>query len=217
MPNDPFVDIAALPSLGPVHYLDARYRAMFDAGHAPGAVCVPVEEWDAAAKAADTGFSKTTYWDGALGSLGVDHSAIAVAYDSGRMTDAARVWFVLQYFGVEAVILNGGWPVLSSATGLPAGTRPSTGGFRAVPAQGRLVWSIGRPSSVNFMATRMCSTPARAQSSLERTCATVPAAGISRVPGICRIPICWKMALFVRHRRCEPCWSGWDSAQAITS
>jgi thiosulfate/3-mercaptopyruvate sulfurtransferase len=109
---------------------------MFDAGHAPGAVRVPVEEWDAAAKAGDTGFNKTTYWDDSLGSLGVDHLAIAVAYDDGRMTNAARVWFILQYFGVKAVILNGGWPVLSSATELPARAGPSKGGFRAAPGAG---------------------------------------------------------------------------------
>jgi hypothetical protein len=83
MPNDPFIDIAALPSLGPIRYLDARDPAAFDAGHAPGAVLAPVEEWDAAAKAADTGFNKTAYWDDALGSLGVDPSAIAVAYEWG--------------------------------------------------------------------------------------------------------------------------------------
>ena len=136
MPNDPFVDVAALTSLGPVQYLDARDRATFDAGHAPGAVHVPVEEWDKAAKAADIGFAKTAYWDEALGSLGVDPSAIAVAYDDGRMTNAARVWFILQYFGAKAVILNGGWPVLSSATGLPAGAKPSKSGFRATPASG---------------------------------------------------------------------------------
>jgi thiosulfate/3-mercaptopyruvate sulfurtransferase len=136
MSSDPFVDFAALPSLGPVRYLDARDRAMFEAGHAPGAVRVPVEEWDAAAKAADTGFNKTTYWDDALGSLGVDHSAIAVAYDDGRMTNAARVWFILQYFGIKAVILNGGWPLLSSATGLPAGAGPSKSTYRVVPGVG---------------------------------------------------------------------------------
>jgi thiosulfate/3-mercaptopyruvate sulfurtransferase len=136
MPNDPFVDIGALPLLGPVHYLDARDRAMFDAGHAPGAVRVPVEEWDAAAKAADTGFNKTPYWDDALGSLGVDRSAIAIAYDDGRMTNAARVWFILQYFGIKAGILNGGWSVLSSAVGLPTAAKPSKSGFRAVPGAG---------------------------------------------------------------------------------
>jgi thiosulfate/3-mercaptopyruvate sulfurtransferase len=136
MPNDPFVDIAGLTSLGPVRYLDARDRATFDAGHAPGAVHVPVEEWDKAAKAPDIGFAKTAYWDQALGSLGVDNSAIAVTYDDGRMTNAARVWFILQYFGVKAVILNGGWPVLSSVTGLPAAARPLSSGFRAVPGAG---------------------------------------------------------------------------------
>jgi thiosulfate/3-mercaptopyruvate sulfurtransferase len=136
MPNDPFVEIAALTSLGPVQYLDARERAMFEAGHAPGALHVPVEEWDKAAKTADIGFAKTAYWDEALGSLGIGPSAIAVAYDDGRMTNAARVWFFLQYFGLNAVILNGGWPVLSSASGLPPAAQPSKGGFRAAPGAG---------------------------------------------------------------------------------
>ena len=66
MPNDPFVDVDDLPSLGPLRYLDVRDQASFDAGHAPGAVRVPLDEWDAAAKAADTGFAKTVYWDSAL-------------------------------------------------------------------------------------------------------------------------------------------------------
>ena len=136
MPNDPFVDIAALPSLGAVHYLDARDLVAFDLGHAPGAVHVPIEDWDKAAKATDIGFAKTAYWDEALASLGVGPSAIAVAYDDGRMTNAARVWFILQYFGIKAVILNGGWPVLSSATGLPEGVGLSKGSFRAAPGAG---------------------------------------------------------------------------------
>jgi thiosulfate/3-mercaptopyruvate sulfurtransferase len=136
MPNDPFVDVAALTSIGPIQYLDVRDQATFDAGHAPSALHVPVEEWDKAAKAADIGFANTAYWDEAVGSLGVDHSTTAVAYDDGRMTNAARLWFILQYFGVKAVILNGGWPVLSSATGLPIPVKPSRRGFRAVPGAG---------------------------------------------------------------------------------
>ena len=117
MPNDPFVDVGDLPSLGPLRYLDVRDQAAFDAGHAPGAVRVPLDEWDAAAKAADTGFARTAYWDNALNLLGVDPTMSAVVYDSGGMTNAARVWFILQYYGLKAVILNGGWPVLASATG----------------------------------------------------------------------------------------------------
>jgi thiosulfate/3-mercaptopyruvate sulfurtransferase len=84
MPTDPFVDVGDLPSLGPPRYLDVRDQAAFDAGHAPGAVRVPLEEWDAAAKAADTGFAKTAYWDDALGTLGLGPTATAVAYDNCR-------------------------------------------------------------------------------------------------------------------------------------
>src|SRR3954451_7203316 len=100
---DPFVDLGALTSLGPIRYLDARDQAAFEAGHAPGAVRVPLDAWDKAAKAADIGFSANSFWDGALGSLGAGPSVTAVAYDTGAMTNAARVWFVLQYFGVKCV------------------------------------------------------------------------------------------------------------------
>jgi thiosulfate/3-mercaptopyruvate sulfurtransferase len=136
MPNDPFVDVVALASLGPVTYLDARDQAAFDAGHVPGAMRVPVEEWDKAAKTADIGFAKAAHWDDAFASPDVDNSAIAVAYDDGRMTNAARVWFILQYFGLKAAILNGGWPMLSSATGLPPASRPLRSVFRTVPGAG---------------------------------------------------------------------------------
>src|SRR5437762_3644571 len=135
MPNDPIVDVGDLPSLGPLRYLDVRDQPAFDAGHAPGAVRVPLDEWDAAAKAADTGFAKTAYWDDALSALGVGPAVTAVAYDGGGMTNAARVWFILQYYGLRAVILNGGWPVLASATGLPQAVAASAG-FRAVPGSG---------------------------------------------------------------------------------
>src|SRR5207248_8092366 len=96
MPKDPFIDVSQLSSLGPVRYLDARDQAAFDAGHMPGAARVPVDEWDKAAKAADIGFGNTAYWSEALGSVGVDPSAVAVVYDGGQMTNAARVWFILQ-------------------------------------------------------------------------------------------------------------------------
>ena len=144
MPNDPFVDITALASQGAVRYLDARDQAAFDADHAPGAVRAPVDEWDKAAKAADIGFGNTAFWDEALGALGVDPSAVAVVYDGGQMTNAARGWFILQYFGAKAVILNGGWPALSSPTGLPAGAAPR-GEF---PVKGNRVigWWDRRPA-----------------------------------------------------------------------
>jgi thiosulfate/3-mercaptopyruvate sulfurtransferase len=136
MPHDPFVDASALPSLGAIRYLDARDQAAFDAGHAPGAVRVPLDAWDRAAKAADTGFSKTDFWDEALGSLGMDAQVTGVAYDTGAMTNAARIWFVLQYYGLKCVILNGGWPALAAATQRPAAAAPAPAGFHAKPDSG---------------------------------------------------------------------------------
>ena len=136
MPTDPFVEPADLSSLGPIRYLDARDQAAFDAGHAPGAVRAPLEAWDKAAKAADVGFDKAAYWDEALGSLGIGPSVTAVAYDTGAMTNAARVWFMLQYFGLKCVILNGGWPALAAASGTPEGAASSPGEFHAKPGAG---------------------------------------------------------------------------------
>src|SRR5262249_26640504 len=136
MPNDPFVNVGDLPSLGPLRYLDVRDQAAFDAGHAPGAVRVPLEEWDAAVKAANTGFAKTAYWDNALSALGLTPNVTAIAYDAGGMTNAARVWFILQYYALRAVILSDGWPVLAAATGLPPAEAASPGDFRAMPGSG---------------------------------------------------------------------------------
>src|SRR6201988_5408884 len=136
MPNDPFVDDGDLPSLGTLRYLDVRDQASFDEGHAPGAVRVPLDEWDAAAKADETGFAKTAYGDSALNALGLDPALTAVTYDSGGMTNAARVWFILQYYGLKAVIVNGGWPMLAGTTGLPPAAPVSSLGFPAGPGSG---------------------------------------------------------------------------------
>jgi thiosulfate/3-mercaptopyruvate sulfurtransferase len=134
MPSDPFIDVSSLP--GSVRYLDARDQAAFDAGHAPGAVRVPLEDWDKAAKNAAIGFQDTAFWNEALGSLGIGSSTNAVAYDGGGMTNAARVWFILQYFGLPCAILNGGWPALAAASGVPEGAAAATGGIHAVPGSG---------------------------------------------------------------------------------
>lgn len=135
MPNDPFVDAAALSSLGPIRWLDARDQAAFDAGHAPGAVRVPLDAWDKAAKAADIGFGATAFWDEALAALGVGAGVTGVAYDSGAMTNAARVWFILQYFGLKCRILNGGWPALASLAA-PTAAPPATGAVHAAAGAG---------------------------------------------------------------------------------
>ena len=138
MANDPVIEPAALPGLGKVRLLDVRDAASFDAGHRKDATRVPIEVWEAAAKSGETSFENIGYWEDAIAALGVDGSVPAVVYDDGRMTEAARVWFILQYFGAEAGILNGGWPTIENRHDLrgpvPKSDTPTI--FKARPGSG---------------------------------------------------------------------------------
>jgi thiosulfate/3-mercaptopyruvate sulfurtransferase len=120
MPYDPVVEPTAVSSLHAFRLLDVRGQTAFTYGHARNAVRVPIEVWESAAKAGETSFTNIAYWERAIGELGVDSDVPAVVYDDGRMTEAARVWFILQYFGVKALILNGGWPAMSGSQLKPA-------------------------------------------------------------------------------------------------
>ena len=130
MTNDPFVDANALGGLGPVRYLDARDETAFAAGTAPNAVRVASDEWDTAAKAAHVGFGDLGYWEKVIDGLGLGGDTLAAVLDNGGMTNAARVWFMLQHYGARAVIINGGWPAMQGAA-LPPGLPASTVPFRA--------------------------------------------------------------------------------------
>ncbi len=218
MPNDPFVEAAALASLGPVRYLDARDQAAFDAGHAPGAVRVPLDAWDKAAKAADIGFETTAFWDDALGALGLDPSGVAVTYDTGAMTNAARVWFVLQYFGLKCVIVNGGWPALAAASGAPKSAEPSTAAVHAHPGAGAVgvVDRVTLKAQLNGAAHVFDSPHAEgihrrglARPAAERTFAR-RAASVARGPD-------GPAASSGRRRICAACWRALGSDQAIIS
>jgi thiosulfate/3-mercaptopyruvate sulfurtransferase len=136
MPTDPFVDIGALPDLGPIRYLDAREQAAFEAGTAPNAIRVASDSWDAAAKAADIGFGHVAHWEQMIDALGLGGDTLAAVFDNGTMVNASRVWFMLQHYGAPAVIINGGWPALARAGGLPPGAPPASGPFRARPGAG---------------------------------------------------------------------------------
>ncbi|MGK9171344.1 hypothetical protein KXR53_33965 [Inquilinus limosus] len=136
--SDPVIEPAALPSLGAFRLLDGRDPASFGAGHPARAIRVPIETWEAAAKAGGTSFENVAYWERAIADLGIDGSLPAVVYDDGRMTEAARVWFILQYFGAGAFILNGGWPAIQGRGDLLA-TAADTGSaaaFKARPGAG---------------------------------------------------------------------------------
>ena len=98
---------------------------------------VPLEVWEAAAKSGETSFENVAYWERAIAALGIDGSISAVVFDDGRLTEAARVWFILQYFGAEAYILNGGWPAIKDNADV-RGIIPDAGpaSFKARPGSG---------------------------------------------------------------------------------
>ena len=101
--SDPVIEPAVLPSFGAFRLLDVRDPASFDSDHPARAIRVPIEVWEAAAKTGEISFENVAYWERAIADLGIDGSLPAVVYDDGRMTEAARVWFIPQDFGADAL------------------------------------------------------------------------------------------------------------------
>jgi len=96
--------------------LDVREREAYDAGHVVGAVHLPAEEWERASLAAESGLAHEAAWHARIGALGIDGDDSVLVYDNGKMTSAARVWFVLQHFGVaNTAVVDGGFPLLAQA------------------------------------------------------------------------------------------------------
>ena len=86
--------------------LDARTKAKYEAGHVPGARWVDHAVW---AKSFGDG-QNAAAWSKRIGSLGLTAHSRVVVYDDSHSKDAARVWWILRYWGVKDVRLqNGGW------------------------------------------------------------------------------------------------------------
>ena len=91
-----------------VRILDARPREDYNQGHTPGALRVDVGDWKALALA-DGGLQDAKGWAAKLGTLGITPNTHVVVY-GGSISNAARIWWLLKYVGVEhASLLNGGW------------------------------------------------------------------------------------------------------------
>lgn len=85
--------------------LDARPQEEYRRGHLAGALGVDVDEWK---KAFGEGTDQLG-WAKRIGDLGIDGKLSVVVYDEALTGNAARVWWILRYWGVEKVsLLNGG-------------------------------------------------------------------------------------------------------------
>ncbi|MFE1603330.1 sulfurtransferase [Methylobacterium sp. ID0610] len=122
MPPSALLDPTALDPSWLV--LDARGEDDYGQGHWPGAARVPVSDWELAAKQVDTNLSEDKHWRTLIGNLGVDGQRPVAVYDDGRMTEAARVWFILQRFGVPTAVLDGGWLALTAQPAFQSETEP---------------------------------------------------------------------------------------------
>jgi thiosulfate/3-mercaptopyruvate sulfurtransferase len=105
----------------PVRVLDARSKDQVEAGHISGAVWVDAAAW---AKAFAEGQDEAT-WENLIAARGIAPSDTVVVYDDNLSKDAARIWYILRYWGFDDVrILNGGWKAWLAAGGRAAQAPP---------------------------------------------------------------------------------------------
>lgn len=94
--------------------LDARGKHKYVAGHIPGAVWVDAIAWNRAQLAA----KDDTVWAPRIGELGIDQDTPVVIYDDNASKDAARIWWILRFWGIRDVrLLNGGWRAWQNSGG----------------------------------------------------------------------------------------------------
>jgi thiosulfate/3-mercaptopyruvate sulfurtransferase len=86
--------------------LDARKMDDYRKGHVPGAVPVDIDEWRKAFAAGQDPIA----WANRLGAVGIEGKTPVVIYDNNNFLDAARMWYILRFWGIDDVrLLNGGF------------------------------------------------------------------------------------------------------------
>ncbi len=86
--------------------LDARSKTKYERAHVPQARWVDHNAWATAfGHGADA-----VGWSRRVAGLGVGAKTKVIVYDDMLSRDAARIWWILRYWGVDDVrLLNGGW------------------------------------------------------------------------------------------------------------
>jgi thiosulfate/3-mercaptopyruvate sulfurtransferase len=91
--------------------LDARPKDEYETGHIPDAIWVDHDNWSKAfAKEQDA-----DRWQKFIGEVGITPDSDVVIYDNHSTNRAARIWWILRYWGIGDVkLLNGGWKAWTS-------------------------------------------------------------------------------------------------------
>jgi thiosulfate/3-mercaptopyruvate sulfurtransferase len=94
--------------------LDARTKADYDKGHIPGAVWVDAKAVETMAAKPGALTDRAT-WEKWIAPLGISPKTDVLIYDARRQLDAARLWWLLTYLGVERVgLIDGNFPLWAS-------------------------------------------------------------------------------------------------------
>jgi len=126
MTSHPLLSAAELAGASAAIVLDARDRSAYDAGHWPGAFHLDIKRWESLARTAEGGLQHAEFWAAQIGALGIDGRRPVVVHDDGRMTEAARAWFILQWHGADARVLDGGWAALIGQLNVAPDRTPSS-------------------------------------------------------------------------------------------
>lgn len=143
--------------------LDVRSQEEYRQGHIPGAHRVDVGAWkEAFAVDKDPGA-----WAERIGELGITRDSTVVLYDQGLSSNAARIWWILRYWGVEdARLLNGGWAQWK-ATGGDVQTEtpqsPEPVEFEPAPNENRLATLSSLLDQLDFASLQILDVRSEAE------------------------------------------------------
>jgi thiosulfate/3-mercaptopyruvate sulfurtransferase len=130
--------------------LDVRWRLggppgidAYREGHLPGAVFIDLDTELAGPAGSGSGgrhpLPETGVFEAAMRAAGLRQGQQAVVYDDAGATIAARLWWLLRYFGHDQVAVLDGGLAAWAAAGLPVTAdtpRPAPGDFTAGPGGG---------------------------------------------------------------------------------
>jgi thiosulfate/3-mercaptopyruvate sulfurtransferase len=91
--------------------IDARPQTDYEKGHIPGAVWADTKAAEKLA-ARPGGLEDKNAWEAWIARLGLTPETEVLVYDANRQLDAARLWWLLSYLGVEkAGLIDGNFPL----------------------------------------------------------------------------------------------------------
>ena len=165
--------------------LDARSRSEYEKAHIPGAVWVDARAFERLA-ARPGGLEDRDAWEALIAPLGIAPQSEVLVYDANRQLDAARLWWLLSYLGVEKVgLIDGSFPLWQKQG------RPVTAELvRVDPAPFRVSFRTARSATRSEVVEALKAKSARiidARSIPEHTGAQSRARRGGHIPGACSL------------------------------